>query len=123
MKGIELGLPQPPLAPPEIDRHVVKSARCETTIEMPQSRNDHPDDRNFDVWAGLVEDEEIEPMTLDELYASQHLLASIEAREFRKPRRPAQRQRIGCVQVGLIGRKALDPIDCQKLRVFVDSCG
>ena len=59
MEGIELGLPQPPLAPPEIDRHVVESARCETTIEMPQSRNDHPDDRNLDVWARLVEDEEI----------------------------------------------------------------
>ena len=88
MERIELGFRYRPLAQTEIERHVVEAARSETAIEMPQSRNDHPDDRNLDVGAGLVEDEEIEPMTLDELYAGQHLLAPIEAREFRKPRPP-----------------------------------
>ena len=61
MEGIELGFLQRPLAQAEFDRHVIEPAGSETTIEMPQSRNDHPDDRNLDVRAGLVEDEEIEP--------------------------------------------------------------
>jgi len=46
---------------------------------MPQSRNDHPDDRNLDIKPGLIKDEEIKPKTLGKLHASQDLFAPIES--------------------------------------------
>jgi hypothetical protein len=46
--------PQRPLAQSEIDRHVKESAGRETATERPQPRNDHPDNRNLDVWSGLA---------------------------------------------------------------------
>ena len=51
-------------------------------MEMPQSRNDHPDNWHLNVGPGLVEHEEIEPKAPGELDASQHLLAPIEACKF-----------------------------------------
>src|SRR5215468_7951562 len=50
--------------PPELYRYVVEPAGREAAIEMPQSRNDHPGDRDLDVDARLIEDEEIEARAL-----------------------------------------------------------
>ena len=51
-----------PFEPSELYRNIVKPAGRETAIEMPQSRNDHSDDRHLDVGARLIEDEEIEAL-------------------------------------------------------------
>jgi hypothetical protein len=40
----------------ELDRHIVKPAGREASIEMTQSRNDHADDRRLDVGTRLIED-------------------------------------------------------------------
>ena len=60
MNRIELVFLQRPVAQSEFDRHIVKPATREAAIEMPQSRNDHPDHGNPDVRPGQVENEEIE---------------------------------------------------------------
>src|ERR1700722_11084110 len=79
---IELVFWQRPVAQSELYRDIVKPAGGEAAIEMPQSRNDHPDDRDLDVRARLIEDEEIEARALDEAHASHHLLALVETTEF-----------------------------------------
>src|SRR5262249_58925941 len=83
MKWIELVFRQRSVSPPELDRHIVKPARCEAAIEMPQSRNDHSGDRDPDVGARLIEDEEIEARALGEIHAGPHLLARVENAELR----------------------------------------
>ena len=60
MKRVELAFRQRPVAQSELYRNIVKPARREAAIEMPQPRNDHSDDRDFDVGPRLIEDEEIE---------------------------------------------------------------
>src|SRR5271170_5848801 len=90
---------------------------------MPQSGNDHAGNRDLDVGAGLVQDEEIEPKTFDQLDARPHLLAPIVLCEFRKPSppegslavglqigMPAQWQRIVLLTAGLIGATVAYPI-------------
>ena len=62
MRRIELVFRQRPVAQSELDGNVVKSAGREAAIEMPQSRNDHADDRHLDVRARLIENEEIEAL-------------------------------------------------------------
>src|SRR5271168_3011067 len=57
---IELVFLQRPVTQSELYWHVVEPAGREAAIEMPQSRNDHPDDRSLDVGTRLIEDEEIE---------------------------------------------------------------
>jgi hypothetical protein len=69
--------PQRPLAQSEIDRHVKESAGRETATERPQPRNDHPDNRNLDVWPGLVEDQDIEAAAAGKLDTSQDLIAPV----------------------------------------------
>src|SRR3981189_1467447 len=68
---------------------------------MPQSRNDHPDHRDLDVGAGLIEDEEIEPSALGEANAGGHLIAPCEMAELRtevrSDDRGAPRSQIGMV--------------------------
>src|SRR5882757_4234789 len=83
VKRIELVFRQWPVSPSQLDRHIVKPARREAAIEMPQSRNDHPDDRDLDIGAGLIEHEEIEALTLGEVHAGGHLLARVEMAELR----------------------------------------
>src|SRR5262245_66217044 len=83
MKRIELVFRQRLVSPSELDRDIEKPARREATVEMPQSRNDHSGDRDFDVGSRLIEDEEIEARTLGEVHASRHLLARIEIAELR----------------------------------------
>src|SRR5712672_4348125 len=80
---IERAFRQRPIAQAELDRNVVKPARREAAIEMPQPRYDHADDRDLDVGARLVEDEEIEALALGETHAGGHLLARLETVESR----------------------------------------
>ena len=82
MKRIELVFRKRPISQSKLYRDIVKPTRCEAAIEMPQSRHDHPDNRDLDVGAGLIEDEEIEALSLGEAHASHHLLAPIETAEF-----------------------------------------
>src|SRR5271170_5341012 len=71
------------VAQSELYRNIVKPARRETAVEMPQSRNDHPDDRDVDVGTRLIEDEEIETCLLGKAHAGGHLFARIEMVELR----------------------------------------
>ena len=80
---IELVFRQRPVPQSELDRNIVKPARREAAIEMPQSRNDHSDDRDVDVGTRLIEDEEVEARSLGEMHAGGHLLARIETAELR----------------------------------------
>ena len=90
-----------PVAQSELDRNVVKPAGRETAIEMPQARNDHPDDRHLDVRARLIEDEEIEAGVFGELDAGDHLLTRIEAAELRAEVR-ANRRTFAWYQIWMI---------------------
>ena len=80
---IELVFLERPVAQSELYRNIVKPARREAAIEMPQSRNDHSDDRDLDVGTRLIEDEEIEARLLGEAHAGRHLLARVEMAELR----------------------------------------
>src|ERR1700732_1058885 len=88
---IELVFLERPVAQSELYRNIVKPARRETAIEMPQSRNDHSDDRDLDVGARLIEDEEVEARLLGEAHACRHLLARVEMAELRGDVRLDQR--------------------------------
>src|SRR3984893_18142172 len=89
------------MPPSEIHRDSVKPTRRKAPIEMPQSWNDHSDDRNLDVGAGLIEDEEIEPLAFGEIHAGARLLARVETPELRAKVRSdassAARRQIGMV--------------------------
>ena len=94
MKRIELVFRQRPVSQSELYRNIVKPARREAAIEMPQSRNDHPDDRDLDVGTRLIEDEEVEA-----------LLAWRDARR----RSPARACRDGRTS----SRSSVGPLDCR----------
>src|SRR5258707_11246594 len=66
-----------PISQSEFHRNIVKSARSEAAIEMPQSRNDHSDDRDLDVGPRLIEDEEIEARARGDVDAGVDLLARV----------------------------------------------
>src|SRR5258708_39863569 len=76
-KRSELVFQQRPISPSEFDRNIVKSARYEAAIEMPQSRNDHSDDRNLDVGPRLIEDEEVEARARGDVDAGVDMLARV----------------------------------------------
>ena len=80
---IELVFRERPVTPSEFHWHIVKPARREATVEMPQPRNDHSHDRRPDVGTRLVEDEKIEAGALGESDAGRHLLARVEMAKFR----------------------------------------
>src|SRR5215468_5704587 len=69
VKRVELMFRQWPVPHPELYRNVIKTARREASVKMPQSRNDHSDDRNVDVGASLIENEEVEALSLSETHA------------------------------------------------------
>ena len=83
VKRVELVFRQRPISPSELDRNIVKATGTEAAVEMPQSRNDHSDDRDLDIRARLIEDKEIETRALGEIDAGSHLLARVEAAELR----------------------------------------
>ena len=64
MNWIELGLRQWPLSKSELYRNVVKPARREAAIEMPQSRNDNPDNGNAYIGTRLIENQEIQTLSV-----------------------------------------------------------
>src|SRR5215467_3430986 len=83
MKWIEFSFQQRPVPQPKLHRNVVKAARCESTIKMPHSRNDHSDDRYINVGTGLIENEKVEPLLLGKTDAGSHLLARAKAADLR----------------------------------------
>src|SRR6202042_3404193 len=102
VKRVELGFRQRVVEPSELYRDIVKPAGAEAAIEVPQSRNDHPDDRDLDIGPRLVEDEEIQARTLGDLHAGHHLLAPVETAELRaevrSDRRTAIRRQVGMLR-------------------------
>src|SRR5436853_6607527 len=76
-------------------RNVIKPARPETAVEMPQARNDHPRHWDLDVRSGLVEHEEIITRPSGNLDAGIDLIARVVERdidaEFRHNNRLARR--------------------------------
>src|SRR5712692_730265 len=98
---IELVFRQRPVSQSELYRNVVKPAGREAAIEVPQSRNDHSDDRDLDVEARLIEDEKIEALTLGKIHAGGHLLARIEAAELRAEPRLGRRI-VAWRQIGMV---------------------
>ena len=46
------------IQPAQLDRDIVKSSGREPAVEVPQPRNSHANDRNVDVGAGVIENEE-----------------------------------------------------------------
>ena len=87
--------------PAELDWDIVKSSGREPAVEVPQPRNNHANDRNVDVGAGVIENEEIEARTFGHVDAGEHLLARIEMAELRTkvrlPRQIVVRRQIGIV--------------------------
>ena len=81
MQRIELIFPQRPIPQAEFDRNIVKPAGRKATIEMPQARNDHPNNRYFDVRTRLIEHKEIMTHSLGQLHTGQHLTAQVEPNE------------------------------------------
>ena len=102
---VEFVFRERPLTPSELYRNIVEPPRRETAIEVPQSRNDHSDDRNFDVGARLIEDEEIEALSLGNFHAGVHLLVRIETAELRSRSARSDRRIVARRQEGMI-RKA-----------------
>ena len=78
---IELVFRQRPVSQSKLYRNIVKPARPEAAIEMPHSRNDHSDDRDVDVGARLIEDEEIEALSLGGMDTGGHLFVRFETVE------------------------------------------
>jgi len=73
----EFAFRQRPIQQSELYRNIVKPARGETAIEMPQSRRDHPDDGDLDVGPRLIEDEENQTPTAGDVDAGVDLLARV----------------------------------------------
>ena len=61
----------------EFYRNVIKPARREAAVEMPQARHDHPDDRRFDIRPRLIENEEIQAGAPGDIDAGKHLVARV----------------------------------------------
>src|SRR5882672_4923342 len=83
MERVELAFQQRLIPQSKLYRNIVKPAGCEAAIEMPQSWNDHSDDRDLDVGARLIENEEVEARLLGETHADAHLFVRSETAELR----------------------------------------
>src|SRR6185437_8516826 len=132
MERVQTGLPQSPFAQAELDRHVIESPRSEAAMEMPQSRNNYPDNGNPDVRPGLIDNKEIQAATFGKLDASKDLVAPIEVGKPAGSRPPGgglavrhyvgvlaqgqwHRQRVAAVRGGPGVSRAPHPIDRQQL--------
>src|SRR5215813_10570526 len=67
VKRVELVFRKRAVSPSELDRDLVKPAGREAAVEMPQTRNGKADDRDLDIGARLIEDEEIETRALGDV--------------------------------------------------------
>src|SRR5262249_25874033 len=83
MNWIELGLRQWPFSKSELYRNIVKPARCEAAIEMPQSRDDNPDHGNAYIGTRLVENQKSQTLSVWLTDPSAQLLRNVETAEFR----------------------------------------
>src|SRR5665213_1355566 len=118
------------IAQSEFDRNIVEPAWSEAAVEMPQSRDDHSNDGDFDVRPGLVENQEIEPRTPGDVDAGQHLIAGvvepaeIEARgkrrvlDGRQERIAFPVQRRDAVEAWLLAGAAIHEADREELVQF-----
>src|ERR1700761_7574973 len=118
------------VAETELHRHVVKPARSEATIEMPQARDDHAHHGDLEVRTGLIQHQEVEPRAFGDLHAGHDLiagvveLAEIEARRQRRisdrteERVAFQLQRRDAIQARLLAGAAIHEADRQKLVEF-----
>src|SRR5258708_38239796 len=61
MQRIEFLFGQRTMAPPELDRDIVKPARREAAGKMPQGWNDNPDHRHLGIGTRLIGDQETQP--------------------------------------------------------------
>src|ERR1700693_2753706 len=83
---------QRPIQPSELYRNIVKPARSEAAIEIPQCRNDHSDDLDRNGGPRLIEDEEIEAGSPGDVDAGVYLRTRIVDRaEFRAEARGGRR--------------------------------
>src|SRR5580704_14875320 len=128
-KRREFALQPRPIQQSELYRNIVKPARCEAAIEMPQSRNDYPDDGHFDVGPGLIEDEEIEARASSDIDAGDDLIAGVVERAElhvgarlgrwiaarRQKGMVLQTQWIGAVETRFLAGSAAHQTDRQKL--------
>ena len=73
----QLAFRQRPIQQSKFYRNIVKPARCEAAVEMPQPRHDHPDDRDLDVGPRLIEDQEIEARAPGDVDAGVDLRARV----------------------------------------------
>src|SRR5437868_4001429 len=113
----------------ELYRNVIKSARPETAVEVPQAGDDHPRDRDLDVRSGLIEHEEIVARPPGDLDAGIDLIARVVERhiidaELRHNRRVAcrdqeriilQAQRGDPVEARLVAASTAHQADRQEL--------
>src|ERR1700719_1942190 len=76
-KRSEFAFQPRPISQSKFYRNIVKSPRRETAIEMPQSGNDHPDDRDLNVGPRLIEHKEIEARAPGDVDAGIYLLARV----------------------------------------------
>src|SRR4030095_2000537 len=113
MKWIELTFRKRSVAQSKFYGNVVKPTRCEAAIKMPHPWNDHPDDRDIDVWARLIEDEKVETLPLCQTNAGGHLLARAEVANLRAKVR-LDRGFIAWSQIGMIAQtKRSGPISAR----------
>src|SRR5260370_42586611 len=78
---IEFLFGQRTIAPRELDRDIVKPARREAAVKMPQAWNDNPDHRHLDIGTRLIEDQKIQPRAPGNMNTRAHLLARLEPAE------------------------------------------
>src|SRR5579864_4556197 len=91
MNGIEFVLRRWPVSQSKLYRNIIKPARSEAAIEMPQSRNDHAHHRDADVRTRLVEHKEIKALRSGDVHTGAHLLAHVETAELRVGTQPDRR--------------------------------
>src|SRR5437868_14553181 len=77
----EFAFRQGSIEQPKFYRNVVKPARPETAVEVPQAGDDHPRHRDFDVRSGLIEHEEIITRPAGNLDAGIDLIARVVERD------------------------------------------
>ena len=59
MDRVEIAFQNRPVSPSELYWDIVKPSGREASIEVPQSRHDHPHDRDLNVGTCLIEHKEI----------------------------------------------------------------
>src|SRR5258708_38049324 len=78
MQRIEFLFGQRTMAPPELDRDIVKPARREAAVKIPQAWNDNPDHRHLDTGTRLIDAQQIPPHAPGHMNSPTHLLAHLD---------------------------------------------